>query len=146
MPALGVRPLRAGDLLGIVADTGQLKTAKDIEEIYRAHKRVEWRKSGRFRNVLVCTDTLKMTEVDTEVARASAKLGCPPVVIAIDYAQLVPGPGTRYERVSDTCEAARRLAKQHRAVVILVSQVSRPEKSKNGAAREVSLRPASLAI
>ena len=115
---------------------------KEIEEIYRAHKRVEWRKSGRFRNLFVRTDALKMAEFDTEVARASAKLGCPPVVIAIDYAQLVPGPGTRYERVSDTCEAARRLAKQHHAVVILVSQVSRPEKGKTGAAREVSLHDA----
>ena len=183
MPALGVRPLRTGDLLGIIGDTGVLKTAtllnilaqnshlpalvfslelaedpmfermagistgidtKEIEQTYRAHKRVEWRKSGRFRQLLVCTDTLKMSEIDTEVARASAKLGCPPRVVAIDYAQLVPGHGTRYERVSDTCEAARRLAKQHHAVGILVSQVSRPEKSKNGggAAREVSLHDA----
>jgi replicative DNA helicase len=116
---------------------------KQIEDIYRANKRVDWWKSGRFRNLLVCTDALKMSEIDTEVARASAKLGCPPAVVAIDYAQLVPGAGTRYERVSDTCEAARRLAKQHHAVVILVSQVSRPEKSKNGgAAREVSLHDA----
>jgi hypothetical protein len=181
MPTLGVRPLRTGDLLGIVADTGQLKTAtllnilaqnshlpavvfslelaedpmfermagistgidtKEIEDIYRARKRVDWRKTGRFPNLLVCTDTLKMNEIDAEVARASAKLGCPPRVIAIDYAQLVPGSGTRYERVSDTCEAARRLAKQHHAVVILVSQVSRPEKNKSGAAREVSLHDA----
>jgi 5S rRNA maturation endonuclease (ribonuclease M5) len=181
MPALGVRPLRAGDLLGIVADTGQLKTAtllnilaynsdlpavvfsleladdpiferlagiatgtdtREIEDIYRAHKHVNWRKTGRFRNLLLCTDTLKMAEIDTEVARASAKLGCPPKVVAIDYAQLVPGPGARYERVSDTCEAARRLAKQHHAVVILVSQVSRPERGKNSAVREVSLHDA----
>jgi len=120
MPALGVRPLRAADLLGIVADTGQLKTAallnilalnadlptvvfslelagdpmfermagiatgtdiKKVEDIYRAYQTVGWRETGRFSKVLICTDTLKMAEIDTEVARASAKLGCPPKVI-----------------------------------------------------------------
>jgi hypothetical protein len=50
----------------------------------------------------MCTDTLKMAEIDVEVARASAKLGGRPKVVAIDCGQLVPGFGTRYERVSDT--------------------------------------------
>jgi hypothetical protein len=93
LPALGVAPLWPGDLLGIVADTGQMKSAallnilahnadlqavvfsleldagkmfergvavaagvdaNSVEEIYLAGKIADWRKSGRFRNLLVC--------------------------------------------------------------------------------------------
>jgi hypothetical protein len=48
---------------------------------------------------------------------------------------------TAAERVSDACEASRRLAKKHHAVVILVSQVSRKQGDKNEV-REVSLHDA----
>jgi replicative DNA helicase len=55
--------------------------------------------------------------------------------------QLTDGAGSRYERVSDACEAARRLAKKHHVVVILVSQVSRKQGDQKQV-REVSLHDA----
>jgi hypothetical protein len=120
--------------------------AERVEEIYRAGRVLDWRKSGRFRNLLVCADSLTMEQIDGEVTRASAKLGCCPKVIAIDYVQLVDAPASRsrYERVSDVCEHARRLAKKHEAVVILLSQVHRPQTGKGeaGAAREIGLHDA----
>jgi len=39
----------------------------------------------------------------------------------------VRGPGSRYERMSATCEEAKRLAKKWNAVGIIVSQVARPD-------------------
>ena len=182
LPALGVRPLGPGDLLGIVADTGQLKSAAllnilacnahlpavvfsleldelpmferiaaisasvdagQIENTYPKGERVDWRRTGRFRNTIVYTDAMTMKDIDEEISRSSAKLGCPPRIVAIDYVQLVDGAGSRsrYERVSDACEASRRLAKKHHAVVILVSQVSRKQGDKNEV-REVSLHDA----
>ena len=62
-----------------------------------------------------------------EIGRASAKLGCLPRVFVIDYAQLVRGNGSRYDRMSETCEEAKRLAKKWNAIGIIVSQVSRPK-------------------
>ena len=56
-------------------------------------------------------------------------------VVAIDYAQHVDAQvsRSRYERVSDTCEQGCRLAKKHRAVVILVSQAHRQPNGKGDA-------------
>jgi replicative DNA helicase len=68
-----------------------------------------------------------MPEIDERIGRASAKLGCTPRVFVIDYAQLVRGPGSRYERMSATCEESKRLAKKWNAVGIIVSQVARPD-------------------
>jgi replicative DNA helicase len=91
--------------------------AECVERIYRAGQVVDWRKSGRFRNLVVCTDSLTMSQIDEEITRASAKLGRPPKLVAIDDVQLVDAPASRsrYERVSDTCEQTRRLAKKHHA-------------------------------
>jgi replicative DNA helicase len=134
LPGLGVRPLGPGDFLGILADTGQLKSAtllnilahnadlqavvfsleldagkmfergvavaagvdaNSVEEIDLAGKIADWRKNGRFRNLLVRPGVLTMEQIDEEVTRSSAKFGCPPKVVAIDYAQLVRTPGNR---------------------------------------------------
>jgi replicative DNA helicase len=89
--------------------------------------RVDWRTPSRFANLLTCTATLSMSEIDERIGRASAKLGCSPRVFVIDYAQLVRGAGSRYERMSATCEEAKRLAKKWNAIGIIVSQVSRPD-------------------
>ena len=76
----------------------------------------------------------------------SAKFGCSPKVIAIDYAQLVRTPGnrSRYKRMSDVCEEARILANRHHLVVILVSQIHRPrdDNGRANATREVTLHNA----
>jgi hypothetical protein len=84
---------------------------------------------------------MTMRDIDEEISRSSAKLGCPAKIVAIDYVQLADGAGSRYERVSDACEAARRLAKKHHVVVILVSQVSRKQGDQNEV-REVTLHDA----
>jgi replicative DNA helicase len=182
LPALGVRGLAPGDMLGLVADTGNLKTTsllnilaanadlpavvfsleldesqmferlaaisagmdtEEVERIYRAGDTVGWQKSGRFRNVLVYTQPMTMAAIDEEVSRSSAKLGCEPKIVAIDYVQLLNARGPRYERFSDACESARRLAKKHRCIVIVLSQVARDNDSKNsGKVREITIHDA----
>lgn len=104
---------------------------------------MDWRRTGRFRNTIVYTDAMTMKDIDAEITRASAKLGCCPKVVAIDYAQLVDAPRnrSRYERVSDTCEQARRLALKHSVIMILISQVHRPD-GDTGGAHEVSIHDA----
>ena len=166
LPSLCLRPLGPGDLMGIMANTGQCKTACiqnilacnaslpgilfelelsapqmferaaaistgydawRISQYYDEAERVDWWTSGKFVNLLTCTASLSMPEIDERIGRASAKLGCTPRVFVIDYAQLVRGPGSRYERMSATCEEAKRLAKKWNAVGIIVSQVARPD-------------------
>ena len=176
LPGLNLRALGPGDLLGIMAHTGQCKTAAvqnilacnadiagiffelelsgsqiferaaaistgydawRISDIYDEGNRVDWWTPGKFKNLLTCTASLSMSEIDAEIGRASAKLGCLPRCFVIDYAQLVRGAGGRYDRMSDTCEEAKRLAKKWNAIGIIISQVSRPMKD-NGSS-EVNL-------
>jgi hypothetical protein len=175
LPSLSLRSLGPGDLMGIMANTGQCKTACiqnilacnaalpgilfelelsgpqmfersaaiatgynawRISQFYDERNRVDWRTSGKFANLLTCTATLSMAEIDERIGRASAKLGCTPRVFVIDYAQLVRGHGSRYERMSATCEEAKRLAKKWNAIGIIVSQVARPDDDDDN---EVSL-------
>ena len=166
LPQLELRPLSPGDLMGIIAATGQCKTAAvqnilaanpslpgilfelelsgpqmferaaaistgidacRVSDIYDENLRVNWWGPGKFANLLTCIATLSISEIDEQISRASAKLGCVPRVFVIDYAQLVRGHGSRYDRMSETCEEAKRLAKKWSAIGIIVSQVSRPE-------------------
>lgn len=175
LPALCLRALGPGDLMGLIAGTGQCKTACiqnilacnaelpgilfelelsgpqmfersaavatgydawRISQYYDKGERIDWWTSGKFNHLLTCTATLSMLEIDERIGRASAKLGCIPRVFVIDYAQLVRGSGSRYERMSATCEEAKRLAKKWNAVGIIVSQVARPDDDSNP---EVSL-------
>ena len=181
LPALNVRPLGPGDVLGIMAATGQLKTAvvqnilacnptlpallfelelsgplmfermaaistginaSEIHNRYQRGERVDWQKSGKFKNLLVCTSNMNMREIDEEIARASAKLGCLPKVFVIDYVQLVRGQGNRYERVSEACEETKRLAKKWNLIAVILSQISR--KNRNDANTEEEIREVSL--
>ena len=94
--------------------------------------RLNWNSKEQFKNFLACDQPLSMREIDEEITRSSAKLGQAPRVFIIDYTQLIPGPGNnRYERVSETCEEARRLAKKWKMIGVIVSQIARPEKSGN---------------
>ena len=52
---------------------------------------VDWYTPGKFKNLLICTASLNMAEIDARIGRASAKLGCLPRIFVIDYAQLVRG-------------------------------------------------------
>jgi hypothetical protein len=49
---------------------------------------VDWRKTGKFKKLLVCTSNMSMKDIDEEIARAAAKLGCLPKVFVIDYAPI----------------------------------------------------------
>ena len=171
LPEINVRPLGPGDVLGIVAGTGQLKTAvaqnilvsnpnlpalffqlelsgshmfermtaiatgidaSEVNARYLRGERVNWQSTGKLDRLLVHTANASMKQVDEGIARASAKLGCLPKVFVIDYIQLVRGTGSRYERVSEVCEDAKRIAKKWNVIAILVSQIGRkPEDSSN---------------
>ena len=176
LPELDLGSLGPGDLLGIMANTGQCKTAAvqnilacnadiagvffeleltgpqmfvraaaistgiDAWKIVRDYQEgfvVDWKTPGKFKNLLTCTASLSMAEIDAEIGRSSAKLGCLPRVFVIDYVQLVRAHGSRYDRMSDTCEEAKRLAKKWNAIGIIISQVSRP--AKDNESSEVSL-------
>lgn len=85
--------------------------------------------------LLICTISgLTVEKMFEYVKRSELKFGEPPVIVMVDYIQLLRGVGkTRYERYSDISEGLRRLAVETGTVVIVTSQVGRPdEENKNG--------------
>ena len=67
-----------------------------IENTYRKGERVDWRRTRTIQE----HDRLHGRHdhegsIDEEISRSSAKLGCPPRIVAIDYVQLVDGAGSR---------------------------------------------------
>jgi hypothetical protein len=141
LPKLDLRPLGPGDLMGIIAATGQCKTAAvqnilacnaslpgilfelelsgpqmferaaaistginawRVSDVYDEGLRVNWWDPGKFANLLTCTASLSMAEIDQEIARASAKLGCLPRVLSS-----ITRHGSRYDRMSDSGVVSR---------------------------------------
>lgn len=181
LPSLNVRPLIPGDLLGIIAGTGQMKSAAaqnivshngglatlffqmeitetlmfersaaiatglNAEEIYMKYARgeaVNWKRSRKFNNLLVCPRSgLTMEDVDQLIARSSAKFGKVPNVFVLDYIQLIRGKGSRYDRVSDAAEQAKVLAKKWNCIGVVISQIGRKKKEQGDESeiQEVSL-------
>jgi CHC2-type zinc finger protein/DnaB helicase-like protein len=176
LPAFNIRPLIPGDVLGIIAGTGQLKSAAaqnilacnpkmpalffqleisgplmfergaaiateidtwQIHRRYREGETVNWRKGGKMANLLVSIRSLNMKQLDEAISRSSAKLGSVPRVVVIDYVQLIKGEGTRYERVSEACEEAKRLAKKWNTIAILLSQIARKYRSEANTEEEI---------
>ena len=176
LPGLNIRPLIPGDVLGIIAGTGQLKSAAaqnilacnprlaalfcqleisgplmfergaaiatgidttEVHHRYQEGDRVDWRSGGKMRNLLVSTRSMNMKQIDELVSRSSAKLGSVPRVVAIDYIQLIKGEGTRYERVSEACEESKRLAKKWNLIAVILSQISRKNRSDVNTEEEI---------
>jgi hypothetical protein len=109
----------------------------EVHHRYREGDRVEWRSGGKMSNLLVSTRSMNMKQIDELISRSSAKLGSVPRVVVIDYVQLVKGEGSRYERVSEACEEAKRLAKEWNLIVIILSQIARKSRSEANTEEEI---------
>lgn len=121
------------------------KTKKEILEMYRAGRRYGGDELRRdFHNLFICPESeVTVERIDKIVEQSALKLGCPPKVVVIDYAQLVGSMGkTRYERASHVAEALKVIAKKRRVVMVVLSQVGRPDKSDKEKVRGVGLHDA----
>lgn len=82
-------------------------------------------------NLVICpTARLTVAQMEDIITRSELKLGERPKIVFIDYVQLVGAEGpNRREKISDIAEQLKIMAKATRTIVIVASQVSRPEKS-----------------
>lgn len=92
------------------------------------------------KHVYVCTESkLTPDELEHYINRAELKIGERPKVVLLDYIQLMQGKGnSRYERASNVAERLKIIAKACRVVLIVASQISRPD----GESPEVGLHDA----
>lgn len=105
----------------------------EVEDAYRRGEEMAREMlDHEFPNFQVCTESgLTLDDVDNYIARSELKLGEPPKVVAIDYVQIMRGKGNRRERISDIAEGLKVIAKSRRVIIILLSQVARPEEGES---------------
>jgi hypothetical protein len=98
----------------------------EVEEEYRAGRDPDWRDSGWLSNIYVCPQSgLTVKGIETIVNRAELKMGVRPVLVLIDYVQLVFGLGKgRYEQITSVMSDLKSMAKNTGTVVAVASQTN----------------------
>ncbi len=103
----------------------------DVETEYRAGNVPEWRGTN-LSNVHVCPLS-GMTAITMEniITRASLKMGRSPLLVLVDYVQLMRGMGkSRYEQMTAVASDIKSIAKNTGTIIVVASQVMRkPEQN-----------------
>ncbi len=105
-------------------------TADRVDEHYRAQCGL-WRTFEGLNHILVCAESgLTTAQIESFILRSELKTGSKPAVVFIDYIGLIRGveARSRYEKLSAAAEEMKVIAKRTRTIVVLGTQVARPEK------------------
>ena len=118
-----------------------IKTGASCQETHNEWKRNAFGEKGcnqYFPNLFICPKSrITLDEIESIIMRAELKMGERPVLVLIDYVQLIQGTGNRYEKTSNIAEGLKVLAKSTRTIVVVTSQVNR-----NSADEKISLHSA----
>lgn len=102
-------------------------TSDQVWQTYKGGNRVQWNPE-RLGGIYTCDHSGLTTEaIQSRIRALTKKLRKPPVLTIVDYAQLVRGRGKRYEVASNAAEHLKVIAKQEATIIVVVSQVGRPE-------------------
>lgn len=99
----------------------------DIEAEYRANPAFgEKAITGQFPHLFICPESrVTIESLESIITKSELKMGVKPVVVLIDYVQLINGKGDRYEKTSNIAEGLKVLAKATRTIIVVSSQVNR---------------------
>lgn len=86
-----------------------------------------------FDHLLICSQSkLSPENISDYIVKSELKFGERPKLVLVDYAQLVNGKGkSRYEKLSNTAEEMKIVAKDTNTIIFLTSQVGRKGKDEN---------------
>lgn len=121
----------------------QIDLGMSGDDIYRTYREFSERKqtlehSPRTSHIYSCTKA-KVTVKDLEgiIEKSELKIGRRPAVVIIDYIGLLGNSGaSRYERMSDTAESLKQIARNTNTVIVFATQISR---KPNGVSSDVTL-------
>ena len=83
---------------------------------------------SQFPNIFICPESrITLEQLETLIIKSELKIGEKPVLVLIDYVQLIQGPGNRYEKTSNVAEGLKVLAKTTKTIIVVASQVSRSD-------------------
>lgn len=103
---------------------------REVESTYAGGDAIgEKALSAHFRHLYLCWESRQTVEnMESIITRSELKIGQRPKVVLIDYIQLIKGAGkSRYERMSSVAEEIKVVAKATQTIIIVASQITRPE-------------------
>jgi hypothetical protein len=105
-------------------------TGHHVESTYEMNGSKEWKESGKLNHIMVCLESSLTPEMIEKIINNTAlKTSVRPALVLLDYVQLVRGQGdSRYERLSEVAEQLKIIAKRTSTIIIVASQISRPQK------------------
>lgn len=108
-------------------------TQQEVERNYREKGLVEWWENDQLSSIYTCPMAgLTVSKMEEITNRAELKMGQRPVLVMVDYAQLVTGTGrSKYEQMTSAMEDLKSLAKNTNTIVVVASQVQRPKDERN---------------
>lgn len=94
-----------------------------------------WRTFEGLGHILVCAESgLSTAQLESYIVRSELKTGVNPAVVFVDYIGLIAGNATsrsRYEKLSASAEDLKIIAKRTRTIIVLGTQVARPDKNRD---------------
>lgn len=109
--------------------------ADEVENFYRKIKTPVAGMFSGFKHILVCAESgLSADKIEKYIERSALKFGRRPLLVIVDYIGLMRSDRrcSRYEAVSDAAEGLRVIAKRTNTVVMVTSQIARPDKKNEG--------------
>lgn len=116
-----------------------------VESTYRVNGSVDWKAGGKLNHIFcVHKSSVKTSQIRRIIETCELKTCRRPVLVLIDYIQLVQGEGSsRYEAVSGVAEQLKVIAKDTGTIIIMASQIGRAATAKQRSeTQEVSLTDA----
>ncbi len=107
---------------------------RDIEEEFRNPEKFgEKAIMAQFPNIFICPESrLTLERLETLIIKSELKIGEKPVLVLIDYVQLMQGTGSRYEKTSNVAEGLRTVARSTRTIIVITSQIGRNSSEEIG--------------
>jgi len=115
-------------------------TGRHVEDTYKGRSKKDWKSTGKLNHVVCCHKSgLTVKDISRIINCAALKTGRRPVLVLIDYIQLVGGESSsRYEKTSSVAEDLKAVAKDTGTIIIAASQINRAATGKDEP-REVCL-------
>ena len=114
------------------------RTGRHVEDTYKLNGTVDWKGSGKLNHVVCChKSSLTPAKIQRIIETAELKTSMRPVLVLIDYIQLIGGDGeSRYERTSGVAEQLKIVAKETGTIIVMASQIGRASTPKDGKKKE----------
>lgn len=104
------------------------KSGTQVFDEYERGNRMDY---SQLSHIYTCTKSgLNPAEIESIIAKAELRMGMRPVLVLVDYVQLVNGAGrSRYEQVSAAAEQMKVAAKNTGTVIVMASQLGRDKEN-----------------